>query len=59
MRIHTLLMQLDTSGMDSARCVLRLSPKVSAAQSVVSNTIKVTPRPADLVALWSAIAFAG
>jgi transglutaminase-like putative cysteine protease len=30
-----------------ARCVLRLTPRSSAAQSVLANTIAVTPRPSD------------
>ena len=31
-----------------ARCVLRLTPRTSAAQTVLANTIKVSPRPADV-----------
>lgn len=31
-----------------ARCVLRLTPKTSAAQTVLANSVKVTPRPSDI-----------
>ena len=30
-----------------ARCVLRLTPRTSATQTVLANTVKVTPRPTD------------
>jgi transglutaminase-like putative cysteine protease len=30
-----------------ARCVLRLTPRTSASQTVIANTVTVTPRPSD------------
>ena len=31
-----------------ARCVLRLTPRTSVGQTVLANTIKVSPRPSDI-----------